>query len=292
MVNKRQVEAFKIMYYDFEKEKIFCFNYIAEDNFVKQIWLRHYWGDQTYIRTTGSTNSGKTMINNWFYWLCVHGIYKYEPDLIDFHFGVKDLASKISHIKGRCVRNNEAGSRGKHWNSDDNTWWSKILQQQRSQRNIYLEDLPHTKEVSGISNLHCNFLLIIERYVALSFSKEQDIDIKKINIKQIEDYEMKRRARIYKYEVDYLGVSAESKAFNYAIPLSFDLAWIPDFEKDKRWEHFVKWHNEVYMPYEKICKQKLGESIENEVKDKEAKEIIKKKKIRKITENTSINEFI
>jgi len=279
------------MVYDFAKEVKFCFNYIAEDNFHKQVWLRHYWGDQTYIKTTGSTNAGKTMINNWFYWLYVHGIYGYPPDLKDFFFGVNDLAGNISKIKHRCVRNNEAGSRGKHWNSDDNMWWSKILQQQRSQRNIYLEDLPHRKETSGITDMHCNFLIIIDRYVALEFSTSVPQDIKQIDIRKIESYAMMRRARIYKYEVDYLGVSAESKSFNYAIPLVFDYANIPDFEKDKRWASFVDWHNNIYMPYEIKCKQKLGENIEEDVKNKEMIKENKVKRVKKLTENTKLSSF-
>lgn len=278
--------------YNFDKECKFCFDYIAEDNFHKQVWLRHFWGDQTYIRTTGSTNAGKTMINNWFYWLYVHAIYHYEPDLNDFFFGVKDLAGSISKIKSRCVRNNEAGSRGKIWNTSDNTLWSEILQQQRIQRNIYLEDIPHTKEVSGTSNLHCNFLLIIERYVALSFSKEQDVDIKNINIRQINDYEIRRRAKIYKYEVDYLGIAAVSREFNYAIPRSFDLAWIPDFNTDKRWENFVRWHNEVYMPYEKECKKKLGLDIEHKVREKDAKNRLKDRKIKEITADKLMTDYL
>lgn len=278
--------------YDFNKEKEFCFNYIAEDNFHKQVWLRHYWGDQTYIRTTGSTNSGKTMINNWFYWLYVHGIYGYSPSLQDFFFGVKNLAGNISKIESRCVRNNEAGSRGKMWMSADNTNWSEILQQQRSQRNIYLEDVPHTKEVSTTSNLHCNFLLIIDRYVALTFSTEQEINIKNINIRNIQDYNMMRKARIYKYEVDYLGVSALAKEFNCAIPMSFDYANIPDFNTDNRWVNFIKWHNEVYMPYEKKCKHKLGLDIEKKVKEKEVKDYSKDKKIRNIVSNKNIDEYL
>jgi hypothetical protein len=211
--------------YNFDKECKFCYDYIKKDKFFKMLWLRHYWGYQSYLQLTGSTNSGKTFVGNWIYWIVTHGIYKRKPTLEDFFFSVEDLSRQISTIHQRCVRNNEAGKRGRNWNDKANELWSKILQQQRIQGNIYIDDLPHRKEVSGIMNIHINYLITLSNQVENYLKKEQKED--DIDIENIESYQIKRIINIFKYEVDYVGFDRFSSDNYFVRPILVDRIIIP-----------------------------------------------------------------
>lgn len=277
------------MAYDFKSECIFAHNFIKNDKFLKQILLRHYYGYQTYIQITGSTNSGKTYLGNWFYWLLTHGMYNRQPTLNDFFFSIEDLSKQISRINQRCVRNNEAGKRGRNWNDKANELWSKVLQQQRIQGNVYIDDLPHRKEASAIMNIHINYLITIDNFVVNYLKKE--VSGEEIDIDNIEEYQIVRRANVFQYIVDYVGFSQYSQSNYFVMPRWIDNFEIPNFPTDKRCVNFWKFNNETYMPYEIEGKSKLAKLIESETFSNETKK--NKKTIKEIQDaGKGLKDFI
>lgn len=276
------------MSYNFEKEKDFCFDFIKKDKFLKQIYLRNYWGYQSYLQITGSTNSGKTYLGNWIYWVLTHGMYKQKPTLDDFFFSIEDLSKQISTIKMRCVRNNEAGKRGRNWNDKANELWSKVLQQQRINRNVYIDDLPHRKENSGIMNIHINYLITIDNHICNYLKK--DVPGDEIDIDNIENYEIIRVANVFQYIVDYVGFNQYSAQNYFVIPKWIDSFRVPQFDKDSRCKNFWAFNQKEYMPYEIEGKAKLARLIEAETRANEAKK--GKRRVKDIMETANMRNFL
>lgn len=252
--------SFTLTNEQFLTERKMAYDLIKNDRLLKEIWIRHFHGYQTYIQITGSTNSGKSFNADYIYYILALGMYNYIPTFKDCYFKATDINTKITQITNRCVMNNEAGGRSKHWNDKQVEVWDNILQQQRVKRNTYIDCLPHRKEVSATLNIHINYLIVMENWI-IDYLKKAVL-IENIDIENIEDYEIIRIAKVYKYNVDYVGFNNNSNQNYFVTPYFFDQYQMPDFAKDDRFKLLNKFLEE-YKEYDIKEKEKLAKLSED-----------------------------
>lgn len=221
------------------------FKKIFDNNlFLKMIETRYKLGFQNVIIITGDTNSGKTKLGLWYYYLINKYLLHKKYNQNDFFYSIKDIACKITRLKNQNIFYDEAGDEltVTRWNSIFNKWLSLILQTQRIKRNFYFIILPHIRLITHTHYPLLDFHLIVKN--------KMDLEKCKLN----------RSVNIYNVVTKHLMINQYDEFINYKIIGNFN---IPDYKISPELKEF-KNMVETFEKFEIIKKDNIAQKIQNE----------------------------
>lgn len=225
---------------------------INKNRFLNELVLRNKLGYQSAIIINGEPNSGKTVVGNLIKYMITLGYYHETMDIKDYFFGIRELA-KISNKPeehNRVYLNDETSDElsVRNWNSINNTLWNLILSTQRVKKNIYINMLPHIRQMSKPHLILYNFMIEVDNFIM----EKRGTD----NI--VLSREVIRVMKVYKIQVSY-NTQNDNNDFIKIVP--YEAYILPDYNKEPGLSGFKDFMDNQHKAFELEGKAKIANKI-------------------------------
>jgi hypothetical protein len=227
---------------------------LEENRFLNEIILRNKLGYQSAIIITGEPNSGKTVVGNLIKYMLTKGYFNERMDIRDYFFGIRALAKIVNKPDeiNRVYLNDETSDElsVRNWNSINNTLWNLILSTQRIKKNIYINMMPHIRQLSRPHLILYNFVIEIDNFIT-EVKGSDNILLSR---------EIVRLMKVNKIKVNYNFDNARDSS-DFVKMMPYECYILPDYEKVKELEGFRKFMLNEHKAFELEGKARIADKI-------------------------------
>jgi hypothetical protein len=238
---------------DVLKEERWIQKQIEKNKFLNELVLRNQLGYQSAIMITGEPNAGKTVVGNLIKYMLTLGYHHETMDIKDYFFGIRELAKIVNRPEeiNRVYLNDETSDElsVRNWNSINNTLWNLILSTQRVKKNIYVNMLPHIRQLSRPHLILYNFMIVVDNFILEKRGTDNTLLSR----------EVLRVMKVYKIQVSYTSQQDNTSDFIKMVP--YEAYIVPDYTKEPGLKGFKAFMETQHKAFELEGKAKIANKI-------------------------------